>query len=282
MPRSWRSRKRGRMALRSPRHDLPCLPARPQFRRCLNRRRLMRMAMWQRGLRRSRNALVRHELRARTCVPTHLARRACRWHLPRPTQPRPDGILYRDVGRHFRTPAAPGRAGRYGFILRRLPFFDSETTVSVPSGKLIVRAYQIIVWVSIAPAEVLKLDPSALRFPAVLDIGLNHNFSLQYDHVFQCSGLPAAAFVERGRISTGSQFLPLISANVWLHRNRPGERDALAKRPPFCLELPEGIAVYPAGAASAPRLPTLGLRALVRNRLHLAVDGKRLRVDLRA
>jgi hypothetical protein len=166
-------------------------------------------------------------------------------------------------------------------ILRQLPFFDIETSVSIQSEKAVVRPYQIIVWVSVAPPEMLKVDAGALRFPAVLDIGFNHNFSLQHEQLVQWSGLPPASFVERGTIRVAGQTIPLISANVWLHRNRPGERDALSKRPPFCLELPEGVAVYPPGATSAPRLPTLGLRALARNRLHLTVDGKGLRVGLR-
>jgi hypothetical protein len=66
----------------------------------------------------------------------------------------------------------------------------------------------------------------------------------------------------------------LISANVWLHRNKAGERDVVTKRPPVCLELPEGIAVYPPDALNAVRLPTLGLRALTRNGL------RKLRVSL--
>ena len=39
------------------------------------------------------------------------------------------------------------------------------------------------------------------------------------------------------------------------------------------LAIPDGIAVYPANVPFAPRLPTLGLRALVRNRIRVLIDG---------
>jgi hypothetical protein len=63
--------------------------------------------------------------------------------------------------------------------------------------------------------------------------------------------------------------------------DQPGKRDELAE-PPFCLELEEGIAVYPRGVVQAPRLPLLGLRAIVRNGLHLAINGKKSLVSLRS
>ncbi len=77
------------------------------------------------------------------------------------------------------------------------------------------------------------------------------------------------------------QRLPPYAANVWLHRNVPRERDQLLDQPPHCLELPRGIAVYPAGS-DFPRLPLLGLRALVSNRLLLSVAGDRTEVSLRS
>ena len=50
---------------------------------------------------------------------------------------------------------------------------------------------------------------------------------------------------------------------------------------PFCLELDQGIMVYPAGSPNAPRLPVLGLRGLKWARLRLAIDCEHLRVGLR-
>lgn len=44
--------------------------------------------------------------------------------------------------------------------------------------------------------------------------------------------------------------------------------------------LPRGIAVYPNGE-NYPRLPLLGLRAILSNNLHLAIDGEGKSVNLR-
>jgi hypothetical protein len=50
--------------------------------------------------------------------------------------------------------------------------------------------------------------------------------------------------------------------------------------PPFLVKLDRGVTVYP-DEAQFPRLPLLGLRALVRNRLHLTLDAERCVVHLR-
>ena len=165
-------------------------------------------------------------------------------------------------------------------ILRDLPFFDKETTIAVPRGNALVRPYQIVVWVSVTPQHVIDLPASAQRFPAVLDTGNNHNFSIRHAHLLSWAGTAVTEHFERGRMIVADQEIPLVNANVWLHRNRLGERDLLGRKPPICLELPEGIAVYPPNALHAVRLPTLGLRGLVRNGLRLVVDGRRRRISL--
>jgi hypothetical protein len=68
---------------------------------------------------------------------------------------------------------------------------------------------------------------------------------------------------------------------VWLHPNRPGERDTIEGGIPFPLQLESGIAVYPGGMPAAPRLPLLGLRGLQWSKLHLSIDCERRRVSLR-
>jgi hypothetical protein len=67
--------------------------------------------------------------------------------------------------------------------------------------------------------------------------------------------------------------------NIWLHSNERGEM-AVSGNEPIFLEVLNGIAVYPDGA-EYPRLPLLGLRAILSNRLHLVIDGERTSVTLR-
>lgn len=44
--------------------------------------------------------------------------------------------------------------------------------------------------------------------------------------------------------------------------------------------MPEGIALHVPGDPGAPRLPLLGLRALVDNRLRAIIDGSRRHVSI--
>ena len=64
------------------------------------------------------------------------------------------------------------------------------------------------------------------------------------------------------------------------HPNQPGQRDQFRNQPPFRLELSQGICIYPKGR-DFPRLPLLGLRTLIRNKLHFSLDAERCLVDLR-
>lgn len=154
-------------------------------------------------------------------------------------------------------------------ILRQLPFRDSAFTVEVAGETVPIRAYQIVVWVSVSPGEALARG--APTFPAILDTGHSHNFSIQEGQLTRWAGASLEDFPKKGAILVNRQQVPLREARVWIHRNRPGSAELLPR--PFRLELPEGVSVYPDGAPAAPRLPLLGLRGLVRNRLRLVVSG---------
>ena len=50
---------------------------------------------------------------------------------------------------------------------------------------------------------------------------------------------------------------------------------------PYELSLREGIIIYPRGNPLGPRLPLLGLRALVQNNLEMVIDGQRRELTIR-
>jgi hypothetical protein len=79
---------------------------------------------------------------------------------------------------------------------------------------------------------------------------------------------------EIGSIHEGDRRVPLFAGKLWLHPNRPGNREIMRPAKAHSLTLAEGIAVYP--GATYPRLPLLGLRALVQNRLKLTIDEDRV------
>lgn len=164
-------------------------------------------------------------------------------------------------------------------ILRDLPFRERADEVSCGLERVPIKPYQIIVWVSLTARKVLELPPHVPRFPAILDTGHNHNFSIHERHIVDWARLSREQLPRRGRTTVDEEKISLHAAIVWIHPNVPGQRDQFTEQAPYCLELPEGIAIRP--GADIPRLPLLGLRALVRNKLHFTMDPERCVVQLR-
>jgi hypothetical protein len=167
-------------------------------------------------------------------------------------------------------------------ILRDLPFFPEQPEDVKFDGRSIpIRANQIMVWVGITEGEQTEFDPRRPWFPAILDPGFSHNFSMRHEHLIRWAGLDPR-WLKRGKeVRINKEVAPLYKADVWLHPNVPGRRDRAVGIEPFRLALDSGIAVYPPTMSSAPRLPLLGLRALRLARLHLTIDCDRCLVALR-
>jgi hypothetical protein len=166
-------------------------------------------------------------------------------------------------------------------ILRGLPYFDEKSAVVVRNRAEAVKRQQIVVWVSVAESEQGESLRGTPRFPAVLDTGFSHNFGIRAELLARWAGIQPAFFPRTGHLRVNDVTVPRYDADVWLDRNQPGKRDPLEDDPPFRLALNQGIAIYPAGTPTAPRLPVLGLRALKWTGLHLCIDSDNLRVWLR-
>jgi hypothetical protein len=167
-------------------------------------------------------------------------------------------------------------------ILRDLPFFIDKAPEAKFDGRHIpIKGDQIMVWVGITEGKQTEFDPRRPAFPAILDVGHSHNFSIRHEHLIRWAGLDPRWLRRRGDIRINREVIPLYRADVWLHPNVPGKRDRAASGEPFRLPLDTGIAVYPPTMSSAPRLPLLGLRALRLARLHLTIDCDRCSVTLR-
>jgi hypothetical protein len=165
-------------------------------------------------------------------------------------------------------------------ILRKLPFFDDFTTIDVRGRPYRVFPYQIAVWVSVGPVGVSELDPRTPRFPAVIDTGYTDNFLIHRQQLRDFAGLEADTLPRfSDDLRAPGRRIPIRVANLWLHANRPGERDAIADRAPLLLELHRGIGVA-VDADQYPRLPLIGARALRRSRVQLSIDYGKCRVSL--
>jgi hypothetical protein len=130
-------------------------------------------------------------------------------------------------------------------------------------------------------ADTPELTPHARRFPVVLDTGFNDNFLIREQHLIDWAGIAPQEMPVVGHLQVEGQQLPLRDADVWLHPNRPGFRDELAARPPFCMEMDTGIAVWPTGMPGARRLALLGMRALHVAGLEVFLDCPKCLVTVR-
>jgi hypothetical protein len=166
-------------------------------------------------------------------------------------------------------------------IFDQLPYADTSGTVLRDGELLPVLAHQIIVWVSISLRDALRVDAGVPKLPAILDTGNSFGMSIAEDQLVRWCGLRPEWLEVLGPVFINRQRLHRHAADVWLHRNRRGQRDAFRPEPPFRLELRDGIAIYPATPhVLAPRLPLLGLRAIDENELRCTINGKRRTVSL--
>ena len=133
----------------------------------------------------------------------------------------------------------------------KLTISSKPTTVSSPAGPVKLKAFQIAVPIRLSIHGVLSQE-----FPAVLDTGLSHNLSMREEHLQQWIQLPAK---RTGIVSINGLPVPTVQVDLVLEGKTFPLRD--------------GMAVYPPQNPFAPRLPTLGLRALVRNKVRLVIDG---------
>jgi hypothetical protein len=160
-------------------------------------------------------------------------------------------------------------------ILDRLPVAEEHILLNVSGGRLRVKPYQIIVSISIS--DVPTWDARTPIIPALLDTGNNHNFSIQEQQLSRRAGIHPEGLRSLGVMREAGRTPALRFANVWIQRNQP-----IPAEDPVKLTLDEGIAIDSADGSNYPRLPLLGLRALLKNNLKLVIDEKRSRVSLRS
>ncbi len=165
-------------------------------------------------------------------------------------------------------------------LLNRMPFSEYPSHVTVNGEPILVRADQIILWVTLGLQRLKIPNPSAKPFPVILDTGHTHSFSIHERHLVEWAGLQSDALQILSGVRDRGQRLLQRAANIWVHSNQRGEREKLEDQPPHRVEAFTGIAVYPGD--EFPRLPIFGLRAIRANKLILNVDGKRGEATLRS
>ena len=166
-------------------------------------------------------------------------------------------------------------------ILDRLPYSKKHSTLVVREEIVAVKPYQITVWVSLSPAKLSEWDPVTPVFPAILDIGTNHNFVISRSQLVRWAGIQPELLRPLIATRLDGKRLTTREADLWLHSNLKGRRENRRDRMPFRLNLSEGIIIRPDEEVRRIRLPLLGLRALTDNELVTTIDGARLEVTIR-
>src|SRR4051794_14802672 len=118
-------------------------------------------------------------------------------------------------------------------ILNRLPVPTRDDLAFVGQERVRLRAYEIIVWVSLQPERTTTCNPRAPRFPAILDTAHTHNFAIREDHLVRWSGMRREDLRPIGNLRHLGKHVPLHASDVWLYRNVPRQRDQLLDEPPY-------------------------------------------------
>lgn len=151
----------------------------------------------------------------------------------------------------------------------RLQYSPEKTAVAVRNEIVEVKAYQIIVWVSVSSATVVSFPPSTPRFPAILDTGTTHNFAITRAQFLRWAGFDPENLQKVGTIRIERRRAPLYHARLWLHADDEA----------FDLSMSDGIAILD---GDWPRLPILGLRALTNSKLQTFIYGDTKEVVIRS
>ncbi len=160
-----------------------------------------------------------------------------------------------------------------------MPFAAHPRHVTVNGEDILVRANQIILWVTLGLRRLDIPNPSATPFPAILDTGHTHSFSIHERHLQEWAGLhPDTLAVVTGVRHRGQRLLQR-AANIWVDANERKELEQLEEQRPQLVQARSGIAVYPGD--EFPRLPIFGLGAIAENELILKVDGLKREATLR-
>jgi hypothetical protein len=166
-------------------------------------------------------------------------------------------------------------------ILDQLPITREHSSLRFGERYLVIHANQILVWVSVHLPGILVPETNIPMFPALLDTGNNFGFSMQDRHLRDWAGIDPGLLENRGDIGIEGKVVPRRAASVWLYSNIPGKQEAANGQSPLRLKLNKGIGVYPPDAVPpGPRLPLLGLPALLENDLDFWLDPERLHVTV--
>jgi hypothetical protein len=147
--------------------------------------------------------------------------------------------------------------------------------LAVPRGQMDLRPPKIIVGLSVAlPSEHEALPQTAITLPTILDTGFNRTLEIDEWHLVHWAGIHKEHLgtVAKDKVRDGRKY-DLCEAKIWLHRTPYEGPTAPRAESPILLEASTQIRVMATIGKPNPRLPLLGLNALIENQLQLRLNG---------
>lgn len=152
-------------------------------------------------------------------------------------------------------------------ILADYPISGKPESITIPHGLHTINAYQAVVTVYLSIRGHLTT-----AFPAFIDPGHNHNFSISEKHLRDWLGIDPTTLPILGSIPFGDERVPLVGVDVLLLRNKKSTNSVNPADPyTFSFSKDKGIMVH---KTYDHPLPSLGMRGIMRNDLKLLFDGK--------
>ncbi len=160
--------------------------------------------------------------------------------------------------------------------------FLRNKEIEVPSDRIDLRPPKIIVGISLTlVGEEYAFSQGVIALPTLLDTGFNRILEIDEWHLVHWAGLHKEHLesIEKYKSHEGRKY-DLCGANIWLHRTPYAGPRTPPARSPILLGRSRQVRVMAPIGKPNPRLPLLGLMALVENNLQVSIDGEnsRLRV----
>ena len=157
--------------------------------------------------------------------------------------------------------------------------FCHNQQIEVPSGRVDLRPPKIIVGISLTLlGERDHLPQGVITLPAILDTGFNRILEIDEWHLVKWAGIHKEHLrpIETGKSHEGRKY-DLRRANLWLHRTPYKGPRIPRDRLPILLRKSDQVRVMAPIGKPHPRLPLLGLTALIANKLQVRIDGENSR-----
>lgn len=158
-------------------------------------------------------------------------------------------------------------------ILDHYPISTVEQAISLPNGGYYTaKPGQVVLTVCLRIGE--HLTPA---FPAFLDSGHNHNFSISEEQLKAWLNVDPSTLEYVGKLRVNREEASLRSADVLLYQNKKGSRELTKGVHEFRFSEDRGISVL---SRPIHHLPLLGIRGILRQKLTLSFEGKSMSISL--